>query len=275
MTVTAPPSRRPSPYVGEPLPSADDGEWIWVDFHEAKCRDGSGAGIGVRYGSGPGLVIFFEGGGACFNAFTCGVNQANFDGANFQGGNSGIFDPNSIENPVADWSFIYVPYCTGDVHVAWPSTTPSPKSAAHSSSSATLNVGHFHQRVVPAFLGEVDQVLTTLAWAAFGEGLGARLQLRPASPAHTPRSPSTCSTTPARRCPTCTWRPAWRREVARGLEPRRIDPVTRAASRPTAADRQPRRRTSARPQQRLGLVSSLGRTRSTCSSASATTTAPP
>ncbi|MBK9755914.1 MAG: hypothetical protein IPO88_20915 [Nannocystis sp.] len=151
----------PSPYVGDPLPSADDGEWIWVDFPEAKCRDGSGAGIGVRYGSGPGLVIFFEGGGACFNAFTCGVNPANFDGANFQGSSSGIFDPSSIENPVADWSFIYVPYCTGDVHAGAAVDGTLPDVGGKQQFVGYLNVGHFLQRVVPTFLGQVDQVLTT------------------------------------------------------------------------------------------------------------------
>jgi hypothetical protein len=58
----------PSPWDGEPLPDADDGEWQFIDFPDAKCRNGSSTGIGVRYGSGDGLVIYFEGGGACFNA---------------------------------------------------------------------------------------------------------------------------------------------------------------------------------------------------------------
>ncbi len=152
----------PSPYNGEPLPPADDGDWIWVDFPEAKCRNGSSTGIGVRYGSGPGLVIFFEGGGACFNSFTCGVNPSSYDGNNFQGSNGGIFDKDNAENPVADWSFIYVPYCTGDVHAgAAPDGTLADMPGQKFQFVGYLNVGHFLQRIVPTFLGDVDQVLTT------------------------------------------------------------------------------------------------------------------
>lgn len=29
---------------------------------------------------------------------------------------SGVFDLANPRNPVADWSFVYVPYCTGDIH---------------------------------------------------------------------------------------------------------------------------------------------------------------
>ena len=29
---------------------------------------------------------------------------------------SGIFDLDNPRNPVRDWSFVFVPYCTGDVH---------------------------------------------------------------------------------------------------------------------------------------------------------------
>ncbi len=152
----------PSPYDGEPLPTADDGDWIWVDFPEAKCRDGSSTGIGVRYGSGPGLVIFFEGGGACFNTFTCGANPSSFDGQSFTGRDDGIFDTTKPNNPVADWSFIYVPYCTGDVHAGSAPDGTLPDAPGQTFQFVGyLNVGHFLNRIVPTFLGNVDQVLTT------------------------------------------------------------------------------------------------------------------
>ena len=152
----------PSPNNGDPLPPADDGDWIWVDFPESKCRDGSSTGIGVRYGSGPGLVIFFEGGGACFNSFTCGVNPSKYDGKNFQGNTGGIFDTTKLNNPVADWSFVYVPYCTGDVHAGnMPDGTLPDMPGQKFQFVGYANMGHFLQRIVPTFLGEVDQVLTT------------------------------------------------------------------------------------------------------------------
>jgi hypothetical protein len=155
----------PSPYDGEPLPPADDGVWTWVDFPEAKCRDGSSTGIGVRYGSGSGVAIYFEGGGACFNALTCGANPANFGAGQFAafsaGANSGIYDSDDPDNPLADWSIVYVPYCTGDVHAGARANGTLPDFPGPQQFVGYLNVGHFLQRVVPTFLGEVDHVLVT------------------------------------------------------------------------------------------------------------------
>ena len=156
----------PSPYDGEPLPPADPGSWNWVDFPEAKCRNGSSTGIGVRYGTAPGLVIFFEGGGACFNALTCGVNPASYGMSNFNswapgGGQNGIFDISNAANPVADWSYVYVPYCTGDVHAGARPDGTLPDNPAPQQFVGYLNIGHFLQRVVPTFLGDVDHVLVT------------------------------------------------------------------------------------------------------------------
>ena len=125
----------PSPWDGEPLPDAPPGQWTWVPFADARCRDGSTTGIGVRYGAGDGLVIYFQGGGACFNGLTCGANPASFDEGDFaglaSGGNGGIFDPDPGANPVGDWSFIFVPYCTGDVHAGDRTDQVVPLSLIH------------------------------------------------------------------------------------------------------------------------------------------------
>lgn len=112
------------PWDGEPLPPLDPGQWQWVDIEGTECIDGSPTGIGVRYGTGDGLVIYFEGGGGCFDFATCSLFYTTF--ANFDENafgllvptllGSGIFDANEPDNPVRDWSVVYVPYCTGDVH---------------------------------------------------------------------------------------------------------------------------------------------------------------
>lgn len=155
----------PSPYDGEPLPNADDGVWTWVDFPEARCRDGSATGIGVRYGAGTGLAFYFEGGGACFNTLTCGANPSHFDAANFnsvkQGGNGGLFNAANPENPLADWTFIYVPYCTGDVHAGNRQDATLQGVVGPQQFVGYNNVGHYLNRVVPTFLGDVDHVLVT------------------------------------------------------------------------------------------------------------------
>ncbi|MBA3547544.1 MAG: hypothetical protein H0T76_13755, partial [Nannocystis sp.] len=113
----------PSEWDGEPLPPAVPGAWTWIDFPESRCRNGTTTGIGVRYGSSDKLAIFFEGGGACFNSATCLLNDGFSNFGSFQFGAwklgigvGGIFNHKNADNPVADWNFIYVPYCTGDVH---------------------------------------------------------------------------------------------------------------------------------------------------------------
>lgn len=107
------PDELPLPeYDGEPLPDSPVGQWSWVDFPDAFCRDGTSTGIGVRRGSSPNLIFFFEGGGACFNAFTCLANPSHYGLADFlewSGAYRGIFDDERPDNPVADWTAVYVP----------------------------------------------------------------------------------------------------------------------------------------------------------------------
>jgi hypothetical protein len=125
---------RPNEVPQDLLPAIQDpGTWAFAESAELTCRDGSSTGIGVRLqpDDRPGrrggddvsdnLVIFMEGGGACFDFFTCSQNRANFSrddffGEDFIGRYSGIFDAEHPDNPVADWNFVYVPYCTGDEH---------------------------------------------------------------------------------------------------------------------------------------------------------------
>ena len=132
----APPA--PPPGLIEALDNP--GTFAWIPLEGMTCRDGSSTGIGLRLQPSQGpergqrhgprwrrggisdkLVIFLEGGGACFNQPTCQQNRASFTredffSDDFVGGYSGIFDGDRAENPVADWNFVYVPFCTGDEH---------------------------------------------------------------------------------------------------------------------------------------------------------------
>jgi hypothetical protein len=99
------------------------GQWTWVDIDEMTCRDGSSTGIIVRFGeSSSKWVIYLMGGGACFTPSTCSGNPSSFGPADFQQNvSSGYYDGGILnitreENPVKDWNFLFVPYCTGDVH---------------------------------------------------------------------------------------------------------------------------------------------------------------
>lgn len=100
---------------------ANPGTWTWIDVDGAQCRDGSDTGFGIRIQEGAtNLAIYLEGGGACFNGLTCGLNDDDFNEGDFTAaaarfGNTGIFST-AASNPVGDWNMVYVPYCTGDVH---------------------------------------------------------------------------------------------------------------------------------------------------------------
>src|SRR4051794_10239175 len=50
--------------------------WTFIPVPEAKCRDGSPTGIGVRIHPGATqLAIYMEGGGACFHDASCAIND--------------------------------------------------------------------------------------------------------------------------------------------------------------------------------------------------------
>jgi hypothetical protein len=177
-----PPEPEPEPdplYDGEPLPAAPPGQWNWVEFPDSRCIDGSPAGIGVRYGISDELVIFFEGGGGCFNGATCGLfyasfanfNQLTFDllwqGTVLQGG---LFSTTNSDNPVRNWNFIYVPYCTGDVHAGDAPDTPVPGFAfgAPQQFVGYRNVHHYLDRIVPTFADASHVLVTGISAGGFG-----------------------------------------------------------------------------------------------------------
>ena len=87
-----------------------------------------------RTGSANNLVIYFQGGGACWHDNNCNTfptystaiqyfeNETMLD--KISNNNSlaqaaeigGIFDFTKSDNPFKDWDFVYIPYCTGDLH---------------------------------------------------------------------------------------------------------------------------------------------------------------
>jgi hypothetical protein len=82
------------------------------------CFDGSGFSFFVHTADPHKVMFFLEGGGACFDATTCGPDSNAFkrtvgDGPTTR--HDGIFDLANPKNPFKDWSIVYVPYCTGDI----------------------------------------------------------------------------------------------------------------------------------------------------------------
>jgi len=164
-----------SEWDGEPLPPNPPGAWAWVDFPESRCRNDTSTGIGVRYGGSDRLVIYFEGGGACFDAATCLLNDgfSNFGALQFAAwantiGGGGMFDADADDNPVADWNFIYVPYCTGDVHAGDKEDAGVPGVFGAQQFVGYRNVGLYLERIVPSFAGASHVLVTGESAGGFG-----------------------------------------------------------------------------------------------------------
>lgn len=70
------------------------------------------------------LAVFFNGGGACWDYTTCVASLQSqlptyvpaMDASNTPVGAGGMFDLSRDDNPFKDWSIVFVPYCTGDIH---------------------------------------------------------------------------------------------------------------------------------------------------------------
>lgn len=104
------------------MPRCD--EWVKVEPPGATCSDGSQYKFFVNYAESSDNVVFmFEPGGACWDYASCS------GGARGAANPHGIADDHMAErqylnllrrtddNPASSFNMVFVPYCTGDVHV--------------------------------------------------------------------------------------------------------------------------------------------------------------
>lgn len=71
------------------------------------CLRGTEYTVDTREGSSDALVIYLQGGGACWDTFCSAFEVTNSLPP------SGILNPDLEGNPVADWDVLYLPYCDG------------------------------------------------------------------------------------------------------------------------------------------------------------------
>jgi hypothetical protein len=116
------------PYEGvprnQPPLTATAGAWTWIDVPESLCQDGTATGFAINVQDTSDLFIFFEGGGACWDYITCvaadtashgpvGANEWATRAQNLPA----QFDRTRTTNPFRNATMVYIPYCTGDLHV--------------------------------------------------------------------------------------------------------------------------------------------------------------
>jgi hypothetical protein len=89
-----------------------------------------------KQGKSKNVVVYFNGGGACWNDATCvaSLSLASIPGQrptynpsilaeNSPDNAGGIFAEDEKANPFKDWTKVFIPYCTGDIHVGSSDTT--------------------------------------------------------------------------------------------------------------------------------------------------------
>ena len=124
---------------------------------DCECSDGSNYSFWTRDADPSRVVLYFQGGGACWENYSC-----QFEGGTFKtivGGwddpstassvysnNGGVFNLNNRDNPLADWSFVYVPYCTGDIFLGAAVTEYSGGAVRHN--------GHVNAQTAYAYMLE-------------------------------------------------------------------------------------------------------------------------
>jgi hypothetical protein len=105
------------------LPEPASAQWTTIEPGGATvCSDGSPYRFFVHAGDPGKLLVEFEGGGGCWSGATCSQDIYNRrvlsdpEAARAAGQLQGIYDRSRLDNPLRDFTHVYVPYCTGDLH---------------------------------------------------------------------------------------------------------------------------------------------------------------
>lgn len=105
-------------YLGQytPMSSESEGGVVQHKFGGGDgplCRNGSEYQMATLDQGSEDLIIYLEGGGACWSTF-CTANTDAVSGITAVG----ILDPAREDNPARTWNQVFVPYCDGGLHAS-------------------------------------------------------------------------------------------------------------------------------------------------------------
>lgn len=124
--------------------------WQRVELPGAVCGNGSQYKFFVNHTGSPNVLFFLEGGGACWDYDTCSgragvLGAANPNGISndymtqftakyvspiVNGADPGLPLRSRTDLPTKGWNIVYLPYCTGDVHIGNNTVTYSDPTGA-------------------------------------------------------------------------------------------------------------------------------------------------
>jgi hypothetical protein len=116
---------------------ADRAEWVTHSTEApCQCADGSEYVFHTLDRDPDNVLLYYQGGGACFTEEMCSFENGTYkvttgidDHPTDESG--GIWDDDNPDNPFADWSIVFMPYCTATSS----SVMPAPCTATISSSN--------------------------------------------------------------------------------------------------------------------------------------------
>jgi hypothetical protein len=96
-------------------------DWMMIEpGGDTRCALDTPYAFWVREGDPNRLLVFFQGGGACWDAASCrpesGLYKSSIWQSDNPAGQRGILDTTDPRNPFAGYTMVHVPYCTGDLH---------------------------------------------------------------------------------------------------------------------------------------------------------------
>ena len=161
--------------LGDPI-VVDPGDlekWVWAPIEGMRCADGSSAGVMVNFtAQSRDVMIFFQGGGACWNALTCGAmgqalapwGEDPFGAWANDGGpvGGGVFNRGDAANPLRAYNYVFVPYCTGDGHLGDKVASYGTHHVGYANARAAV------ARVVPSFLDATKVVVAGFSAGGIG-----------------------------------------------------------------------------------------------------------
>ncbi len=152
--------------------------WTFVPFSDALCNDGTSTGIGVYKTDSPNLIIYLQGGGACWDYSTCftlhTATHGPYQDAQFQTTRV-MFEDSALattaaKSPYATWNKVFVPYCTGDVHTG--NNTATYDDGAGTKDTwrhvGRANLDAFMKRVAPTFASITGLAVSGSSAGGFG-----------------------------------------------------------------------------------------------------------
>jgi Pectinacetylesterase len=151
---------------GDPI-TAPPMTWTAVPVAGSICRDGRPTGFGVNIATGSDkLLIYLEGGGACFNATTCAQAPSSWAATDANLGSRvrlyNLLDRNGT-GPFKDWNLVFVPYCSGDVF-----TGTAMSGYMGQPQMGYSNFFKYLQRIIATFKGLSQVVLSGSSAGGFG-----------------------------------------------------------------------------------------------------------